>query len=167
MPVVDVIKPPNENGTRNPISEGRYDLRIMHTEIGESKSGTPYLRAVTEVVASDSGMYVGMKPSLFISLTEKMTWLLISLLKASGVSYEEAQTPEGVAVRFDTDDLVGCYVNAGCKHHEYQDQIREQWGNYKPSALENAPSANPTAIHNTHGDQAGEKPAPPLAVPHG
>lgn len=168
MPVVDVVKPPNsDTNTRNPIAEGRYDLKIFHTEIGESKSGTPYLRAVTEVVGSESGMYIGMKPSLFISLTPKMTWLLVNLLKATGVAYEEVDTPEGVAVRFDTDDLVGSHVNAGCKHHQYQDTVREQWGNYKPSEFENHVREATSLGHNTHSDPSGEKPAPPVAVPHG
>ena len=168
MPIVDVIKPAGaQSNTRNPIAEGRYDLRIQHTEIGQSKSGVAYLRAVTEVVASNSGMYIGMRPSLFISLTEKMTWLLTLLLDATGVAYEEVQTPEGVAVRFDTDELIGTHVNAGCKHNEYDGQIREQWGNYKPSAVENSVATPEAATYDTHGHDAGEKPVPPVAVPNG
>ncbi len=168
MPIVDVVRPAGaQSNSRNPIAEGRYDLRIFHTEIGESKSGVAYMRAVTEVVASDSGMYIGMRPSLFISLTEKMTWLLTLLLDAAGVAYEEVETAEGVAVRFDTDDLVGCHVNAACKHNEYEGQVREQWGNYKPSTMDNQAAADASTGFDTHAHNAGEKPAPPVAVPRG
>jgi len=168
MPVVDVVKGGgNQNRSYSPLPEGRYDLQIQATAIGESKSGAPYLRAQCEVIESESGKYIGFKPSLFITLSEKMTWLLVMLLDAAGVAYEEVQTPSGTAVRFDTDDLVNCYLSAACTHSEYAGKVREQWGKYQPSGSDDRPAGETVQAQNTHAERPGDRPAPPRATPRG
>jgi hypothetical protein len=131
MAIVEFTKDPSVGGWA-PLPTGGYDVQIDEIEEATSGTGNPSLKVRGHVVG---GPHDDKKVVIWYSLMERAGWKVEALLEASGIDYEVQETDDGENFRFDTDELVGCYIHYDVKEAEYEGKPKNNFNNEAPSKL--------------------------------
>jgi len=119
--------------------QGTYELQVASVDLTNSQKGNQQLTVRCEIAEGD---YEGRKITLWLSLLPQAAWRVKGFVKALGVDYDE--NDDGT-ISFDTDDCVGTYCRAQAKIREFNGKEKNDWEQFAPSKLTDAPAASTQA----------------------
>lgn len=91
--------------------EGTFDLQIVEAKEDVSNAGDPQIVVKVEIA---DGPHEGMSFRQYYTANEAQGWVLLALLKATGIDYEMVEGTEGEPAEFgfDVEDLIHSYFRA-------------------------------------------------------